>query len=118
MSIIPGKTWPWQNSTSNMKRGAFIVIEGLDRAGKTTQVRRLCDKLYSLGYNIKEIKFPVLDRTSPIGKMIDSYLQDSIQMDDHAIHLLFAANRWEKSCVGKSSQSEPRAKLYQKMDSR
>lgn len=95
MSIIPGKTWPWQNSTSNMKRGAFIVIEGLDRAGKTTQVRRLCDKLYSLGYNIKEIKFP--DRTSPIGKMIDSYLQDSIQIDDHAIHLLFAANRWEKS---------------------
>lgn len=37
------------------------------------------------------------DRTTGIGKMIDAYLQSKAEMDDHAIHLLFSANRWE--CV-------------------
>lgn len=39
--------------------------------------------------------FLTLDRTTPIGKMIDSYLQSKADMDDRAIHLLFSANRWE-----------------------
>ncbi|KAK0117868.1 Thymidylate kinase [Cadophora gregata] len=87
--------YPWQEVAKPVTRGAFILIEGLDRAGKTTQVKRLCDKLYAEGHNVKTIRFP--DRTSPIGRMIDGYLQSSIEMDDHAIHLLFSANRWEKA---------------------
>lgn len=35
------------------------------------------------------------DRTTAIGKMIDAYLQSKAELDDRAIHLLFAANRWE-----------------------
>jgi dTMP kinase len=27
--------------------------------------------------------------------MIDSYLKSQVEMDDHVIHLLFSANRWE-----------------------
>ena len=27
--------------------------------------------------------------------MIDAYLKSDMEMDDHAIHLLFSANRWE-----------------------
>jgi dTMP kinase len=27
--------------------------------------------------------------------MIDSYLKSDTEMDDHVIHLLFSANRWE-----------------------
>jgi len=27
--------------------------------------------------------------------MIDSYLKSAVEMEDHAIHLLFSANRWE-----------------------
>ncbi|POS87805.1 hypothetical protein EPUL_000270 [Erysiphe pulchra] len=87
--------WPWQQPARPVNRGGFILIEGLDRAGKTTQVKRLCDKLYSLGHNIKTLRFP--DRTSPIGLMINDYLQNSTDMDDHAIHLLFSANRWERA---------------------
>jgi dTMP kinase len=71
------------------------VIEGLDRSGKSTQVKRLADKLYSSGYNIKTLRFP--DRTSPTGLMINSYLSSQTPMDDHSIHLLFSANRWEKA---------------------
>ena len=35
------------------------------------------------------------DRSTPIGQMIDSYLKSDVTMEDHVIHLLFSANRWE-----------------------
>ena len=35
------------------------------------------------------------DRTTVIGQMIDSYLRSDSELDDHVIHLLFSANRWE-----------------------
>jgi len=31
--------------------------------------------------------------------MIDAYLRSTSELDDHAIHLLFSANRWELACV-------------------
>ncbi|KAG5925442.1 hypothetical protein E4U53_003311 [Claviceps sorghi] len=34
-------------------------------------------------------------RTTPIGQMIDGYLRSQVPMEDHVIHLLFSANRWE-----------------------
>lgn len=36
-----------------------------------------------------------IDRSTPIGQMIDSYLKSDVEMEDHVIHLLFSANRWE-----------------------
>ena len=36
-----------------------------------------------------------VDRTTTIGKMIDSYLRSAEDLDDRVIHLLFSANRWE-----------------------
>ena|SRR6187402_1137308 len=50
--------WPWKEPPKPRARGAFIVIEGLDRAGKTTQVKRLCEHLYASGHNIVTIRFP------------------------------------------------------------
>ncbi|KAJ7145916.1 thymidylate kinase-domain-containing protein [Mycena epipterygia] len=76
-----------------MSRGAFIAIEGLDRSGKTTQVATLQARLESEGVPVRLLKFP--DRTTAIGKMIDSYLRSQSELDDRAIHLLFSANRWE-----------------------
>ncbi|KAG7570910.1 hypothetical protein FFLO_01108 [Filobasidium floriforme] len=75
------------------KRGTFIVFEGLDRCGKSTQVARLEDSLREQGHRVRTQKFP--DRTTEIGKMIDAYLKNTAEMDDRAIHLLFSANRWE-----------------------
>jgi len=74
-------------------RGTFIVIEGLDRSGKSTQAAALLQRLQDAKVPAKLIKFP--DRTTPIGKMIDAYLKSESDLDDHAIHLLFSANRWE-----------------------
>ncbi|WFD37633.1 dTMP kinase [Malassezia japonica] len=69
-------------------RGALIVVEGLDRAGKSTQVARLVDLLHA-----RLVKFP--DRTTEIGQMINAYLTNARDTPDEAIHLLFSANRWE-----------------------
>ncbi|TGO43298.1 hypothetical protein BHYA_0002g01030 [Botrytis hyacinthi] len=87
--------YPYRESASPISRGSFILIEGLDRAGKTTQVKKLCDKLYASGRNVKLMRFP--DRTTSIGQQINSYLQSSTALPDQSIHLLFSANRWEKA---------------------
>ncbi|OAX39853.1 thymidylate kinase [Rhizopogon vinicolor AM-OR11-026] len=85
---------------SSTKRGAFVVIEGLDKSGKSTQASLLHDRLQdsqdagdTAPPKVVLLKFP--DRTTAIGKMIDAYLRSESDLDDHAIHLLFSANRWE-----------------------
>ncbi|KAF2871229.1 thymidylate kinase [Massariosphaeria phaeospora] len=76
-----------------MSRGALIVFEGLDRAGKSTQCELLVSNLQTAGAKVRHVRFP--DRTTPIGQMINSYLSGQTEQEDHAIHLLFSANRWE-----------------------
>ncbi|CAI4045093.1 hypothetical protein SUVZ_10G2440 [Saccharomyces uvarum] len=74
-----------------MGRGKLILIEGLDRTGKTTQCNILYEKLLP---DCKLLKFP--ERSTRIGGLIDQYLtNDSFRLSDQAIHLLFSANRWE-----------------------
>lgn len=75
-------------------RGAFILFEGIDRCGKTTQTAILKDNLSKVT-TTEGIRFP--DRQSSIGQVIDSYLQSKTELNDKAIHLLFSANRWEAS---------------------
>ena len=74
-------------------RGALIVVEGLDRSGKSTQCERLVEALRSMNIPVRHVRFP--DRTTAVGGMINQYLQGTSQLDDHSIHLLFSANRWE-----------------------
>ncbi|KNG90219.1 thymidylate kinase [Aspergillus nomiae NRRL 13137] len=82
-----------ENTNRGETRGALIVVEGLDRAGKSSQCEHLRDYLQESGHLVKYVRFP--DRTTAIGKLIDSYLRGQSQLDDHSIHLLFSANRWE-----------------------
>jgi len=94
---------------TNIKRGAFIVIEGLDRSGKSTQSSAILARLHEHGIPAKLIKFP--DRTTPIGKMIDAYLRSQSDLDDRAIHLLFSANRWELALGPLPSHPRPKIEL-------
>ncbi|KIW68704.1 thymidylate kinase [Phialophora macrospora] len=80
-------------SSAASKRGLLIVVEGLDRSGKSSQCQRLFDFLRRQGQRVRYTKFP--DRTTPTGQMINSYLTGEAEQDDHSIHLLFSANRWE-----------------------
>uniref|UniRef100_A0A2P2JI00 Thymidylate kinase n=2 Tax=Rhizophora mucronata TaxID=61149 RepID=A0A2P2JI00_RHIMU len=78
----------------NESRGALIVLEGLDRSGKSSQSSRLLYYLKDLGYPTELWRFP--DRNTRVGQMISAYLSNKSELDDHTIHLLFSANRWEK----------------------
>ncbi|XP_047317499.1 thymidylate kinase [Impatiens glandulifera] len=82
------------NSQSRDSRGALIVLEGLDRSGKTSLSSNLFSHLEGLGHSVESWRFP--DRNTVVGQMISSYLSNESQLDDHTIHLLFSANRWEK----------------------
>ncbi|ESP00866.1 hypothetical protein LOTGIDRAFT_140318 [Lottia gigantea] len=79
--------------SNQIERGALIVFEGCDRSGKSTQCGKLVERLKNTGIKAKLLKFP--DRRTTIGKMINSYLGQTYDLEDHAIHLLFSANRWE-----------------------
>ncbi|KAH7042723.1 thymidylate kinase-domain-containing protein [Macrophomina phaseolina] len=85
-------------------RGKLIVFEGLDRAGKSTQSGRLVTRLQELGQRVQHMRFP--DRTTPIGQMINAYLTGASEQEDHVIHLLFSANRWEAAAKIKSLIAE------------
>ncbi|KAF2826844.1 thymidylate kinase [Ophiobolus disseminans] len=76
-----------------MARGTLIVFEGLDRAGKSTQCQMLVEALQKEGKKVRHMRFP--NRTTPIGQMINNYLSGQSESEDHVIHLLFSANRWE-----------------------
>ncbi len=78
------------------KRGCFILLEGLDRSGKSTQAKILADSLRSAvgkPESVTVMKFP--DRSGPIGSFIGSYLCGKRELDDTSCHLLFSAERWE-----------------------
>ncbi len=95
-------------------RGAFILFEGVDRCGKSTQAALLSNH-YLKDRSVELIRFP--NRQSNIGQVIDAYLQvcyfasmqalynahvveffqSKTELSDNAIHLLFSANRWEAS---------------------
>lgn len=92
--IIDGtKASPPPPAAAAASRGAFILLEGVDRCGKTTQCALLLKHLLSLSMAAVALRFP--DRTTQVGKLIDGYLQSGADLDDRAVHLLFSANRWE-----------------------
>ncbi|XP_054976952.1 thymidylate kinase isoform X2 [Sorex araneus] len=76
------------------RRGALIVLEGVDRAGKSTQSRKLVASLCAAGHRAELLRFP--ERSTEIGKLLNSYLEKKRDVEDHSVHLLFSANRWEQ----------------------
>jgi len=75
-------------------KGKIIVLEGTDKAGKTTQSRMLAEALKVLGKVCVVIDFP--DYATPIGMEIKAFLDGKRDYPAEAKHLLFSANRWEK----------------------
>ncbi|XP_010894738.3 thymidylate kinase isoform X2 [Esox lucius] len=76
------------------RRGALIVLEGVDKAGKTTQCNKLIQALLENEQPAEMMRFP--ERTTMIGQLINSYLEKKSNLEDHTVHLLFSANRWEQ----------------------
>ncbi|BAT02849.1 thymidylate kinase isoform X1 [Oryza sativa Japonica Group] len=86
-----------ESGSSQGGRGALIVLEGLDRSGKSSQCARLLSFLQGKGCQAEGWRFP--DRGTSVGQMISAYLANESELDDRTIHLLFSANRWEKRAL-------------------
>ena len=72
------------------KKGSFIVFEGIDGSGKTTQINLLKQKIEALNIKCLETREP---SDGPIGVMIRQCLTGRMQMDEAALAALFAADR-------------------------
>jgi dTMP kinase len=70
--------------------GLFVTFEGIDRSGKTTQARMLCDALGERALAVRE------PGGTPVGEQVRSLLKDpAVEIGPHAEALLFAAARAE-----------------------
>ncbi len=74
-----------------LRKGKIIVIEGIDKAGKTTQAKLLQKKLRS-----KCVKFDFPDYSTPMGKEIKKFLDGKRNYSDEVKMILLSSNRWEK----------------------
>jgi len=78
------------------RRGRFVVIEGLDGAGTTTQARLLGERLRAAGGAVHVTAEP---SGGPVGGLVRQVLQRRVNggrgdgFDPHALALLFAADR-------------------------
>lgn len=73
-----------------MVKGKFIVFEGIDGAGSTTQVNLLFKKLKSKKYKVVKTCNPSNGR---IGKLIRRVLSKEFKVSAVALQLLFCADR-------------------------
>jgi dTMP kinase len=78
----------------------FIVIEGVDRIGKSTQCKMLAERLP----NVFLMSSP--DRTLHTGRLIDAFLRKEINLAPDVIQLLFAANRREQQATIRAKLDE------------
>lgn len=70
--------------------GLFVTLEGIDRSGKTTQVRLLCEALGERALAVRE------PGGTAVGERVRELLKDpAIEVDERTEALLFAAARAE-----------------------
>jgi len=70
----------------------FIVMEGIDGCGKTTQAKFLHEWLIKEGHDVFLTAEPT---NSIIGKCLKAILSSGVQIDPHALALLFTSDRYE-----------------------
>jgi dTMP kinase len=75
---------------STTQRGRFIVVEGIDGSGKSTQVSTLVRRLEDAGVPVHVTAEPT---TGPIGVLIRQAFSGRIPLDDRVIAALFVADR-------------------------
>jgi len=72
--------------------GKLIVFEGIDRAGKSTQLSKLVNKLRNRGYTVDTFVFPTHNST---GSLLRKALSGQESLNPEAMHLLFSADRYQ-----------------------
>lgn len=73
-----------------MAQGLFVVLEGIDGSGTTTQLNRLAQHFRQAGRRVHTTAEP---SEHPIGKMIRNVLEKRQTLPPNALALAFAADR-------------------------
>ena len=73
-----------------MKENPFIVFEGIDGSGKSTQIKFLADKLKAERFKVYTTAEPT---DGPIGSIIRNIFNQRIEADEKVIAGLFVADR-------------------------
>ena len=76
--------------TEQAARGAFIVFEGIDGSGKSTQARLLAARLQDAGVPVHQTAEPT---NGPVGTLIRNGFNRRVDFDDRVIASLFVADR-------------------------
>jgi len=74
--------------------GELLAIEGINSAGKTTQVRQVSHILKQKGFTVATFKFP--DFKTPVGTLISRALNNESEIPPLALFALFPVNRYER----------------------
>lgn len=87
----------------------FIVLEGLDGAGKSTQIAKLIDMFKRMGVNCEYLHFPRFD--APVyGELIARFLRGDLgsveQVNPYLVALLYAGDRADAAKQIRSWQEE------------
>ena len=73
-----------------MERGKFIVLEGIDGSGKSSQTGPLVRRLEELGVPCRETREPT---GGPVGSLIRQIFTGRATADNRVIAALYAADR-------------------------
>lgn len=74
-------------------RGRILVLEGIDKSGKTTQAKLLETRFLDQGLNPVILSFPNYENNT--GKVIRYMISDPDQYPRQFFHIMVSANRWE-----------------------
>jgi dTMP kinase len=94
MSLLPSK----EGKAPVARRGKFVVIEGIDGAGTTTQAARLAERLRAAGVAVRVTREP---SDGPVGTLVRQILTGRIVLPSGrapgwaTMALLFAADRMD-----------------------
>jgi dTMP kinase len=79
--------------SQGMRKGCFIVFEGIDGSGKSEQYERLVKRLDKDNYRLISTREPT--KGTEIGTLIHSVLYENKIVSEETLALLFAADRVE-----------------------
>lgn len=70
-----------------------VAFEGINRSGKSTQLRLAVQALSRMGFSVQAVKFPTWD--TPVGELLSRYFRGSANLDPLALQYLLEANKVE-----------------------
>jgi len=79
------------------KRGAFVVLEGIDNSGKSTTMKAVKGMLEAEGEFVVAYHFPT--EHSAVGVLIGKFLVNELDLTPQAAFLIMSADRWEMNPI-------------------